>query len=336
VVRSFLTLALFTIAVPIALSQAAPTDADRDGLADVLETELLTQFSPHFMVSPRDCSNLPAEFSPLALKAVFQADNGTIYGQAFPRPGHTDQIELHFYHLWRTDCGEMGHALDAEHVSALVSRDGPTNWKALAWYAAAHEDTVCDRSQIARAAAVGAENHGPNIWISRGKHASFLNTKVCNQGCGGDDCSELQPVETRAVINLGEPSLPLNGATWVDDPHWQLARKMRRSDFSEVRIARLDQLPDPAILWADPPKGSYQGAIRTSGNTAASIGEGARATGAALTATDVALDLADSKTGDALTGATSATGRGLAKTCQGVMKALRMTAKKTGKALGAN
>src|SRR5579862_9354229 len=231
-----LSAALLAIVVPLVFGQTvAQRDSDRDGLSDALEDALLSQFTPQFFVSSQDCSVLPAEFVPLVAKPIVQSDNGTIYGQAFPLPGHSGQVELHFYHLWRTDCGEMGHNLDAEHVSAIVIGDDAGKWKALYWYAAAHEDTVCDRSQIARAVTVGAEDRGPRIWISRGKHASFLSDILCASGCGGDDCGKMQTLAISAVINVGEPSASMNGANWVDDPHWPLATKMRRDDFTDAR-----------------------------------------------------------------------------------------------------
>jgi hypothetical protein len=335
--RKLFSVALLAIALPVAFGQTSDlADSDRDGLSDSVENALLAQFAPQFLVSVRDCSLRPAEFVPLITKPTIQAENGAIYGQAFPRSGHAGQVELHFYHLWRTDCGEMGHGLDAEHVSALVSRNDDASWKALDWYAAAHEDTVCDGSQIARAATVEAEQHGPRVWISRGKHASFLSSELCNHGCGGDECRNLQPLATPAIINLGEPSAALNGATWVDDPHWPLAAKMRRTDFTDARLARLSQLPDTAIVWANPPKRGYKSTIRVAGSTADGIGAGARATGTALTATDVALDTADAKTSNALSGATNATGHGLGKTYRRVVKALHTSAKKVGSAMGGN
>ena len=335
--RKLFSVALLAIALPIAFSQTAtPVDSDHDGLSDSVENALLAQFAPRFLISGKDCSLRPAEFVPLITKPTIQAEKGVIYGQAFPHPGHSGQVELHFYHLWRTDCGEMGHGLDAEHVSALVSRSDDATWKALDWYAAAHEDTVCDSSQITRAATVEADQHGPRVWISRGKHASFLNAELCNRGCGGDDCRNLQPLPAAAIINLGEPSAVLNGATWVDDPHWPLAAKMRRTDFTDARLARLNQLPDTSIVWANPPKRGYKSTIRVADNTADGIGAGARATGTALTATDVALDTANAKTGNALAGATNATGHGLGKTYRGVVKALHTSAKNVGSALGGN
>ena len=330
-----LSAVLLAIAVPLVFGQAVDqresdrADSDRDGLSDVLEDALLSQFTPQFFVGQQDCSILPAEFVPLAAKPIVQSDNGTIYGQAFPVPGHSGQVELHFYHLWRTDCGEMGHNLDAEHVSALVVGDDAGKWKALYWYAAAHEDTVCDRSQITRAVTIGAEDRGPRIWISRGKHASFLSDILCASGCGGDDCGKMQALAISALINVGEPSAAMNGASWVDDPHWPLATKMRRDDFTDVRLARLNQLSGTTIAWANPQKRSYQAAIRGSDNAMEGVSSGARAT-------DAALDTANASTEHALGAASNSTGNGLTKTYRGVAKALRLTAKSVGKALSGN
>ncbi len=317
------------------VASALPTDSDHDGLSDTLEDALLAQFQPQFMISPGDCSVRPARFVLLQNKPTVQLEDGTIYGQVFPLAGHANQIEVHFYHLWRTDCGDMGHNLDAEHVSAVVSHDVAGNWKALYWYAAAHEDTLCDSSQLARAPTLDAVMHGPQVWISRGKHASFLSDRLCTHSCGSDDCRDQVPLAVPAIINLGELSAPAGGATWVDARDWPLADKMRRSDFDDVRIARTKQLPAGTIAWANPQKRPYQAAILGGNNTVGGIAAGAHATDTALTATDAALGVSSEKTGNALGKASSGTGKSLARTYGGVKKALGITAKKVGKALGA-
>jgi hypothetical protein len=332
--KMFLGMGLIMALSLASAQQIAPVDSDHDGLSDALEQALLTQFVPHFLTAPKDCSLRPAQFEPNQTTPTVEAENGTIYGQAFPRPGQADQVELHFYHLWRVDCGDMGHNLDAEHVSALVSRDQKGNWKALYWYAAAHEDTICDASQIARASALDAQHHGPTIWISSGKHGSFLSDLLCSRGCGSDECQNLVPLSVPAVINLGELSAPENGATWAGDSNWPLTVKMQRSDFTDARLARVERLPETAILWANPQKRPYQVAIHGGNGTAAGVAAGARATDSALTATDEALDLANVKTGNALVKASDRTGRGLAKTFSGVGKALRISTQKVGDALG--
>jgi hypothetical protein len=323
--RTLMFAALMLCFVP-ALAQipasSAPADSDHDGLSDSTENALLSQFAPHFMVSDDDCSLQPAQFIPFHAQPEVQEENGTIYGQAFPRAGSKGQVELHYYHLWRRDCGEMGHSLDAEHVSALVIADD-AHWKALYWYAAAHENTLCDASQIARASTVDGERRGPTIWISRGKHASFLSDLICTRGCGGDNCHATRPLVVDSLINLGEPSRTMNGATWVDSPQWPLAGKMNRSDFSVPRVTRVNGLPPTTIAWANPEKRPLQAAI-LGGNGAV----GGASTG--LHATDAALDVASSSTGTAFGTASNRTGSGLAKSAHDVKKALRATALKLG------
>jgi hypothetical protein len=245
-------------------------------------------------------------------KPVVAAENGTIYGQAFPRAGYTDQIELHYYDLWRKDCGKKGHELDAEHVSALLERDDGGNWTARYWYAAAHEDTLCDASQMARAKALNAEVHGPELWISSGKHAAFLGRAICASGCGADQCANTKNLSISKVINLGEPMGVMNGATWTSSREWPLASKMRRSDFTDDRVARLDQMAPEFIEWASPKKRPAQAAIL--GGDAAIAGVG------------TAMTTADSSTSKALDKASGKTGNALVKAYRGVKKALRRSA----------
>ena len=190
--------ALLMVPAPRGQAQAtAPAgsqvDSDRDGLSDAVEGALLERFSPVFMVSREDCSDKPAEFVAGVARPTVLADDGTIYGQAFPRPGQPGEVELHYYHLWRRDCGEMGHRLDAEHASVLVKTGARiADAKAMYWYAASHEDTICDASHLARASTLDAEDHGATIWISAGKHASSLSALMCTHGCGGDQCTHME------------------------------------------------------------------------------------------------------------------------------------------------
>lgn len=296
-------------------STPGPTlDSDHDGLSNAQEHALLAQFEPQFHASANDCSALPAQFSANLATPIVVAENGTIYGQA--RPLSDGRVELHYYHLWRTDCGEMSHPLDAEHVSALVSREEDGAWKALYWYAAAHEGTVCDASQIARASTLDAENAGPEVWISYGKHAAFLNKKLCSRGCGGDSCPDEVPVPSAGLINLGEAGAPMNGATWAKSPLWPLEDKLIRSDFPTERTARVDQLPQSDVVWANPDLRPMQAAL-LGGNDA--LGGGA--TG--FRATNTALVIANAHTSNALRRTTLNTGHALGKSYHGVLRFLR-------------
>jgi hypothetical protein len=299
-------------------------DSDHDGLSDSLEDALLTRFAPTFMVSATDCSDVPAQFAPADKTPTVVAEDGTIYGQAFPRSGHADEVELHYYHLWRRDCGEMGHALDAEHVSALIVVNGdPDKAKALYWYAAAHEDTICDASHLARAATIGAEDHGATVWISEGKHASFLSEEMCRRGCGGDRCQQMKKLSVPAVVNVGESQAPMHDIAWLHSDQWPLETKLERSDFTEARLQRVNSLPQTDVVWANPSKRPAQASI-----LGLNDGFGGAATGAR--ATNTALVIADGNTSSALDLAADKTGRSLKTSSHDVWGAIRKSIQKTG------
>lgn len=321
---------VFSIGVQAEARSSAEPDSDRDGLSDRLENTLLQQFQPRWRISKDDCSDKPGKFRQGVSIPTVVANDGTIYGQVFPYKGRRDEVELHFYHLWRQDCGELGHPLDAEHVSVLLRlvREGTSEpeWRALYWYAAAHEDTVCDASQITRAATLGAEESGATIWISPGKHASFLNEELCSRGCGGDHCVDMRPMKEGEVVNLGELSHPADGAVWITSSRWPLADKMRRTDFTGTRMTHLERLPESDIAWANPAKRPAQAAIYGGNSALNGIATGGRST-------DTALTVANDSTGRALGKAQNHTGNALKKSYRNVIKALGGAATATGRAL---
>ena len=306
-------------------AQSQSLDSDKDGLSDNLEQSLLTRFAPTFMVGKQECSNIPAQFQPNEAIPHVIAEDGTIYGQATPAltaSSTARTIELHYYHLWKTDCGPHGHPLDAEHVSVLIDSTSPdpTEWKALYWYSAAHENTVCDVSQITRAATLHAEDHGATVWISPGKHASFLNQELCARGCGADRCEAMQPLVINQIINLGELAHPMNGAIWSSSPQWPLAAKLSRSDFPSAPIARLETLPPTDIAWFSPGRHPAQGVIAISGSTAEAIGSSGDDTVSAIS-------LAGDSTGNALQKSYRKTIHALGSSAQHVGDALHVTPK---------
>ncbi len=260
---------------------------------------------------------MPALFLPDRRDPVATAD-GAIYGQATPRVFQAlagQVVELRYFHLWKRDCGRMGHPLDAEHVSVLVQRRDDA-WRAVYWYAAAHESTVCDASQITRASTLEAEKAGAPVWVSRNKHASFLNPELCRHGCGADVCAQIEPLTVSRIVNLGEPGTPMNGSVWIGSAQWALAAKMARSDFDPVAIAKLERLPATDIAWAVPGM------------------KPARATiGVANTTTD-SLALSNQKTDAALDVAGTATGNALGTSYGKVSGALRKSAHGVGRFLG--
>ena len=322
----------------------SPTDSDHDGLSDALEQQLLDQFVPNFMVGEHDCSISPAEFVPGMQTPKVMADNGTIYGQVFPAKGandHSTTAEIHYYHLWRKDCGSHGHPLDTEHVAVLVHASdenlNTATWKAVYWYAAAHEDTVCDVSQIARAATLHAEDHGATVWISPGKHASYLNETLCKGGCGADRCENMVRLRTTEPINLGEPSYPMNGSIFIASREWPLTAKMSNSNFPAAPIGRLNQLPDTDIAWFNSGSHPAQGVIATSHSTEKAIAVSGQDTTAAIAlagnSTGDALGTASGSTGEALSATGNSTGNALVKSYRGIRHALGATAQHVGDAL---
>jgi hypothetical protein len=326
---------------PISAS-AQDADADHDGLSDRSEQALLDQFAPNFMIARHDCSNVPAEFFPDTLTPLVLEENGTIYGQAFPSKLSTSErpaVELHFYHLWRSDCGPRGHHLDTEHVAVLVrasesdaaNSGDNTKWHAEFWYAAAHENTVCDVSQIARASTLHAEDHGAKVWISPGKHASYLNETLCDHGCGADKCIDMVALKIRKVVNLGEVNHPMSGSNFIASAQWPLIAKMSNTDFPPQPIARLEALPDSDIAWFNSGRHPVQQVIAVSSTTEQSLAASSHHTTSALfTAsdnTDVAISLAGSSTGNALGKSYNNTKHALGSSAKYVGKALHFTMK---------
>jgi hypothetical protein len=302
---------------------AVDVDTDRDGLSDAREQALLERFVPRFQVSVTDCAVKPALFEEGMVKPTVRRRDGTIYGQATPREstkGGDAVVEVHFYDLWDMDCGRMGHPLDAEHVSVLLrakSMDSPVeDWRAVYWFAAAHEATVCDASQVAAAKVLDAERQGATVWLSAGKHGAFLSEPLCTQGCGGDRCVEMAPLAVARVINLGEPGAAMHGAVWAGSSAWPLATKMR-SDFSDAAIAKLEHGGGVPVEM-NGAHGSVKGTIYVANTVANGIGTSGTNTGAAL-------GTADDKTEGALAKSAKATGGALKKSTKAVGRFLHLS-----------
>jgi hypothetical protein len=309
-------------------------DTDHDGLSDVQEQALLERFVPRFQVSRTDCAVKPALFEEGVAKPTVVERDGTIYGQVTPREsakGGDAVVEIHFYDLWSLDCGRLGHPLDAEHMSVLLrakTLESPVeDWSAVYWFAAAHEATVCDASQVAAAKALNAERQGATVWLSAGKHGAFLSEAMCTQGCGGDRCTEMVPLVVARIVNVGEPGVAMNNAVWVGSPAWPLAAKMQ-SDFSAAAIAKLEQGGGVPVEM-NGAHGSVKGTIYVANSVANSVGTSGTNTGEALNTaganTGAALDDADAKTEDALTKSAKATGGALKKSTKAVGRFLHLT-----------
>lgn len=275
-----------------------------------------------------------AAFAPGIAIPTVAAEDGTIYGQATPRAqslkadqADAAEIELHYFHLWRQDCGPHGHPLDTEHVAVLVRLSG-NEWKAIYWYAAAHEQTVCDVSQIARASTLHAEDKGARVWISPGKHASYLDARLCRAGCGADLCESLVPLTTKRMVNLGEVGHAMNASAFIPSDAWPLKTKMEQTNFPAEAVARLEGLPDTDIAWFHPGRHPLQGVIGISGTTEDAIGKGSSETASSLDSagdsTADAISMAGNSTDDAVATSYHETKRALGRSLHDVGRAIRV------------
>ena len=266
----------------------AIVDTDHDGLPDGFEQSILIRFVPTFHISESDCDVAPAQFRPGLSTPTLQARDGTIYGQVFSVPAGTGtpshDLEVHYYHLWNRDCGYPGHALDSESVSVLLRANSAGleagNWRAVYWYAAAHENTLCDVSNGATAAALNAVDRGPDVWVSKDKHASFLDKRLCSGGCGEDRCDPAIILQVSNLINIGEPGASMNGADWINAAAWPLAAKMH-PDFTESLVQRMPDgqaIPLPA---RDVAKG-VRTTLKVAGDTYSSLATANAETAAGL------------------------------------------------------
>ena len=305
----FLSTAVLINAVPGQYAATTQnTDNDGDGISDVQEQFLLESFRPTFMISRTDCAVRPSKFEPGRGDPRSLVADGTIYGQVFPVPGN--RVEIHYYTLWKTDCGRKQHALDAEHASVLISMESETEPKELYWFAGAHERTACDISSGGRAEALTMSDSHPKIWSSSGKHALFLRKHMCGHGCGADSCTDdVELPQNGQVINIGEVDRPMNGASWVKSPLWPLIDKMD-SDFTSDLLSRLETAPVDSISTVRGNR-TVRGTIEGADAALDGGATGAHHTGAAL-------DTANDHTSRSLDTAARATKRALNRALQAI------------------
>ena len=229
-----LTMFWVLAAVPLAAQVGgfAGADNDRDGLPDDFEQAVLEKFRPTWKIGSSDCNGLPAEFLPGVATPTAKAQNGTIYGQVFIRGSDALGffVEAHFYDLWALDCGYINsHALDAEHVSVLIRAANPSQplseWHASQWYAAAHQDTICDSGQIASAAVINAEDTGATIWVAWGKHGAVFLRLIGEVLAAMADLAERGAEMPIAGRTHGQHAVPATFgykvAVWIDAKHRQ-------------------------------------------------------------------------------------------------------------------
>jgi hypothetical protein len=145
------------------------------------------------------------------------------------------------------------------------------------------------------------------------------------------------PLQPTALINLGEPQHPMNGALFYSSKEWPLMAKMSTTDFPAAAVARLNQIPDADIAWFNPGRHPAQGVIAESSITGQAIAGSGRNTTTAIAlaanSTEDALSAANGSTGEAISTAGNSTGNALQKTCAHTLHDLGTVARHVGDAL---
>jgi hypothetical protein len=138
------------------------------------------------------------------------------------------------------------------------------------------------------------------VWVSGGKHASFLRQDLCRGGCGADDCTIMLPLTPANLVNIGDPGAAMNGALWANSPRWPLAHKMR-SDFSDAVLARIEASTSDVVIEKNklqvPVKPLYHSADKTTGAISMAGEKTDAAMSAANASSSNAVDTATTKVG---------------------------------------
>jgi hypothetical protein len=157
------------------------------------------------------------------------------------------------------------------------------------------------------------------VWISRDKHASFLNQRLCAQGCGKDECTGTTPLHVTKLINIGEPQAPMNGTVWSGSASWHLAKKMR-PDFTDALIARIGDKGEADVAPARDVVRGMRTTILVAGDTYWSLATATSNTGESLAASAAA-------TSTAIGASATSTGHAVQQTGRAVSKSLSATGK---------
>jgi hypothetical protein len=165
------------------------------------------------------------------------------------------------------------------------------------------------------------------VWISPGKHASYLDARLCHAGCGADICERMVPLPKGRVVNLGEVGQPMNASLFARSSAWPLAMKMQQTNFPAEPIARLQRLPETEIAWFHPGRHPAQGVIAISSTTEGAIGKGG-------TQTASSMDKAEDAASDAISVAGDTTGNALGTSYRKTRHALGKSVRSVGAAIG--
>ena len=238
------------------------------------------------MVGVQDCSGIPTEFRPGVKKPEPETDDGTIYGQVFPSKaagGALPTAEIHYYHLWRRDCGAMVMRWIPSMCRCSCARPAaisiPQHGRRCTGILQPTKTLFAMKSQIARASTPHAVNHGARIWIIPGKEASSGTGSLGLAGCGETNVQHAC-LEPGKLINLER----LAGREGDFHRLECLAASAQNcnTNFPAGPVARLNQLPDSDIAWFNAGRHPAQGVIAVSSSTQQALARSGQNTTSAI------------------------------------------------------
>lgn len=180
------------------------TDVDRDGLSDLIESQLAELYFPMLSLDPDDRCPL----------------HGVVY-RVTPHPRNPRLVAIRYTILYERDCGFDDHVGDNEAFGMLIdpSRVAPDG--ILALRAIAHQNTWCETittcgklpgcTPCVEASKRGVPGY-PVLFSSRGKHGNYLHPDACSGGgfCNlGGRCTLRSVADDPPMVNAGEPKHPL-------------------------------------------------------------------------------------------------------------------------------
>jgi hypothetical protein len=184
------------------------SDADGDGLVDVVEDQLAQRFLPWIWFDGGEdagCADPANHTNP-----------GTVLARVRPHPADSSKIAIMFTVLFRRDCGDWfggGHSGDVEGFAVTLAPNAacPLGYAAFAVKTTAHEGTAFQHTDEAELGnwcdwgrAAGASPQWARIYAAENKHGLYAWDSSCDAGAAGNDnCSESFTLPF-TVYNIGE------------------------------------------------------------------------------------------------------------------------------------
>jgi hypothetical protein len=180
---------------------ASLIDLDLDGLDDRWELTMAGRYLPFLSRNPTEACGVSG-----------------LLARVRPHPSNPAYLHILYDQLYDEDCGLRGHVGDDESFGITVDPSLPAPQGIVAMVAVAHnDDLACQRtsncglcasmSPCATQTWQGAS--WPVVFISRNKHASYVQPGLCGLGSCLDACALATTPTSPPIVNAGEPDAHL-------------------------------------------------------------------------------------------------------------------------------